>query len=55
LFGLANKKPLGDFFFLFKHAVETIFVSTGWANLKFVIHLNSFNFVIHAILPVVEI
>jgi hypothetical protein len=50
--GWADKKPLGDITLLLEHRVKTIFVSTGWANLKLVIQLKSFNFVIHTILPI---
>jgi hypothetical protein len=49
--GWADKEPLGDIAFLLEHRVKTVFVSTGWTNLKLVIYLNVFDFVTHTILP----
>lgn len=50
--GWADKKPLGDIALLLEHRVKTIFVPAGWANFKLVFHLDSFNIVIHAKLPI---
>jgi hypothetical protein len=50
--GWTDKKPFGAITLLLEHRVKTIFVSAGWTNLKLVIYLNVFDFVIHTILPV---
>jgi hypothetical protein len=50
--GRTDKKPPGDSALLLKHRVKTIFVSTGGADLKLVIHGNILNWVIHAKLPI---
>jgi hypothetical protein len=50
--GWTDKKPFGVITLLLEHRVKTIFVSAGWTNLKLVIYLNVFDFVIHTILPI---
>jgi hypothetical protein len=43
----ANKQPPGKALFLFKHGMKAILISTGRANLKFIIHLHFNDFIIH--------
>jgi hypothetical protein len=49
-----DKKPPGDIIILFEHGMKTVFVAACRTYLELGIHFDLFDFVIHAILPMLE-